>query len=380
METSIIRDDIVYRIYHDEIGKLNIVVNDRLYCEEYAIVISDNDLTVNGCMHVKFDKMTGLIRTTKMLQQIILDGIKSSNTSVKFNIEKIETQKTLVMTFDINLTYINEIVKITLSSTNKALTSTQVIDRIDCKLEQLMPQINAKIDKQKEDIQKFGEELSTAISVIKSMKEHIECMREKVIKIDAIEGENKRLKKEVAALERILNAHDDFYDMKINDIDERLESIPLFWYHENSSTLTKVAMRNVSYITIPKDDGICYFQSCVVSGNHVYVEPRNPIRYIKYMTGLLGICFSERSDLTELSLLSKCKKLKSITLDNCENLRTIKDIADHEEITEITIKGKHKIMDLCSLTKCKSLQILRVSRETNTGVFPENTHFQIKIV
>ena len=341
METTITRDTLVCKFHIDKTMNLHIIVYDREYGEEYAVVINEKDMKNDDCSYIKFEGNTPSIKTVNTLQKIIIDGVGTHNSSIIVDVEKNGIMKTLVLVIQIDLTYIDGTMRITLSSTNRNPTIAQITEMMDYRLERITRQFRNKIDR--------------------------------------LEKENVLLMNDIVVLKEEIVSHEERDKIKFRNIIDRFRVIPLFWFNTGYRQW-KPVMENISDITITDADNECYLQYSGSELRRYYIEPHCPMVYLKYMTGLKRLHIKNRKELENLAILQNCKKLNKLTIEDCENLRTVKDIVDFTKLTEITIKGKHRIVDIGILAKCKSLQILNLSRGTNTIIFGQHTHFQITMI
>lgn len=383
-------DDYAFEILYD--SNLNISVIDRLLCEEYATIIKKDAVLFEGHK---------IISSPEILYKILCDGITHSNanvtvtTSVENYENTIGVMKRFNFNINVNAIYVTDNMLVTLLFVDKHITPKQVIERIDLRFEHYIPELKNDVQKIKEE---FEKKLNTTAKICDSEHNMMTTKFEKVIEkaTNTVEDYVAKLQKDIKDI-TVQNAY------MSKELKMCLDNMPIYMcdyalctpdYYGINHTLipsvnfhVRLGLRNNLTSLLLSASGGQYYIAGLKNNNpleyNIYNDKLEIIDFnrekFKYFTNLENVSFSD-FDFPNLEFMTITDKLHSITLNNIPSLKSIKHLSLFPNLEQITISKSCKITDLHELSNCKNLKTLSLPTGTNTGCFPQEVPFEIKMI
>lgn len=327
---------------------INIIVINRLLCEEYTLSV-DN-------MSLMFDNHK-IVNNPKILYQVLCDGLEKKNDTTKITFGaskdqmlKIDEKRIFDITINVDAIYIQDSINLKLAYVDKHITPKQVIERIDYKFDEIIENIRSKMD----DLV-----VNVDILISKESTER-ENSDNKIIQ---------RICDDCDVINKKLTHLDHVHSNLKEEFNEYVSMMPIFHvdYGGQHKTInpciTNLVIRNDT-ILLPEG----------VFGRILDYDSKK----FKYLKNLTNIKFDGVTH-PNLDFIAS-DNLEMIELYNMKNLTNISHLSKFKKLKRIIIKGNNQIKDLYTLAECTGLEYLEVPIGTNTGVFSKDIKFEIKVV
>lgn len=383
MEKNYTIGEYVFTIKVNEIGMRFTMIN-RMLCEEYTLILNDND-PIFSCHCV--------INCIKKLGVMLCDAFEKKNDKIEISYQPIKPIKQssdskdelsyVLFSIKFDAVYVTDLLELKLPFIEKHITPSQVIDRIDYRFDQLSPRINEQFEKmttminesfeQRDSIiQRISSESVANATLITELREHVnDISRNKHDVYMAMED----LKKSINVISEQSDAfHTEFLEyVQSKPIMCTQERVDRIRHGESNRCINKtsIVMYNAQSININ------YINQQYCFDDNPYID--FSVNKFKYLLHLQTIEFSS-CPFPNLDFLAITQSLKKITLNTMDSLVSIEHIAKYPNLSHIRISGICKIKDLYTLTDCKNLKLLELPNGTNTGIFPKNIDFEIKMI
>lgn len=357
--------EIVYQ-FGTSSGLFTFTLMDQLSCEEYTTSFEDTT-------HI-FDTHP-IIRNVKVLEEVLKDGLNGkpcANVTFEKSISQqgCDIYKVLIA---VNVTYADDTLVIDLSKVDKHITPKQVIEHIDYRFGQYIPEVTKKISDFSERIEKRVDDI---------VKEHTK---------DKVDGDIT-----VSELKELVCSMKSLYETLNNSFIEYVRSTPFIICSDNNPInggLMHIIGYNISKLnvtctpTVAFGNPIKYYSNSIkyyTNACGLYYGNENQCLYyrdfdttkFKYTTQLEDVRF-ENCEFENLEFMHVDDKLKKVTVVNMPTLISIRHLSKFPNIEEITISKVCNVNDLCKLADCKNLKILTLAKGTNTGCFQDVINFKI---
>lgn len=363
-------EEITYELILNNVLKISII--DRSLCEEYSIIIDPNSKILNNHKIITNIKILYKIFTDYFEEvKENIDDIEKEEQIIQFACEKkygVSTEEhcnSYIIILSINLKYISDSITLELLYINKHITPKQVIDRMEYKLEQYDTVINEKISEAFNIVcQKNSENTDEKIS------DAIEISQQEIM--ETIEKKNNDIMKEFTNIkEQIIEIK------KMNDIlQQKYDNIKKEFYEYIEKNLFMISSQHDSNILLCDSDKLTIYSLNNINGR---IFSKFNLNCLKYFKKLIDITIVD-TKFPNLTFLPNTITLQSVNIINNPDLISVKHLTKYSNLTKISIKGQCTIKDLHTLVDCPVLKELELPTGMNTGCFPTNIKFSIKMI
>ena len=176
---------------------IEVTVIDRLLCEEYTNIISKNDSIFNTHK---------IITEPKILYKVLIDALEDENENVtmSYNVNKssliqLESGLSFDITLTVDATYISDNFLLRLPFVEKHITPKQVIERIDYRFDQIMPQVDAKLNTMFDSVNDI---VAKEKEKIIENKKEIKLVKDDLTKLESVRDDITNIRKDLVNLDR----------------------------------------------------------------------------------------------------------------------------------------------------------------------------------
>lgn len=390
MKFQYIENEFTFELELDVV--IGIIVVNRLLCEEYSIKILASSPI--------FDNRK-IISNPDILYKILCDTFekKSKCSTISYSssgtpLDESGGKRVFEITIMVDAVYISDQMIVKLPLVDKHITPKQVVERIDFRFGELIPIVDQKLATIRSDLTQsmtsiVDRQQMSELSA-KNLAEHLGVLEGTITNLDS-------LKSDLSLMEKSTNSIIKEFELYV-----QMQPIMLFICSNTPAKCshgpcqiivpmlcdTKKLVLNANN-DIPNDSigkvfplplhnpGRCWHPSCTTQCS----SSLHPINFdwikFKYLTQLEELTIIDQNH-ENLWFLKGLHKLTTLTLQNV-TLPSIACVKYCEKLQYLKIVKTCKIKDLHILTDCPELKLLELPTGTNTGCFPKEINFEIKM-